>query len=263
MDTHQGRQTTAKITASRVEVEDLNLSYGKHLALKDVTIAFPDRQITCIIGPSGCGKSSLLRCLNRLIDLVDQAKVTGKVLVDGVDIYSSRSDLSSLRRKMGLLSQRPSPLPMSIYDNIAFGPRIHGVRRRKELGRIVEKTLQAVGLWDEVGTRLKAPASALSIGQQQRLCLARGLAVEPETLLADEPTSALDPASAKTIVDCFLSLKEQYTIIVVTHNLRRAKRLADYVAYLLLGELVEHGPAHQVLERPTDPRTMSYLAGDL
>lgn len=242
-----------------IRVEGLNLFYKEHRALKDITIAIPDRQITCIIGPSGCGKTSLLKCLNRLIELVDGARFSGRVLVDGIDIYAPRVDVTYIRKKMGLLSQRPAPLPMSIYDNVAYGPRIHGKRSRRLLKEIVERNLRAAGLWDEVKDRLRSPASRLSIGQQQRLCLARGLAVEPEIILADEPTSALDPLSAKRIIEIFRELKKSYTIIWVTHNLRQAKVLADYVLFLYLGELVEHGPAESFFSRPGDPRTIGYI----
>lgn len=248
-----------ELAESHIRVENLNLFYKEHQALKGITIAIPDRQITCVIGPSGCGKTSLLKCLNRLIELVDGARVSGRVLVDGVDIYAPGVDVTYIRKKMGLLSQRPAPLPMSIYDNVAYGPRIHGRRNRRLLKEIVERNLQAAGLWDEVRDRLRSPASRLSLGQQQRLCLARGLAVEPEIILADEPTSALDPLSAKRIIEIFRELKKSYTIIWVTHNLRQAKGLADYVLFLYLGELVEHGPAESFFNRPSDPRTIGYL----
>ncbi|MCR4404055.1 MAG: phosphate ABC transporter ATP-binding protein [Candidatus Acetothermia bacterium] len=248
-----------ELAESHIGVERLNLFYKDHLALKEITVAIPDRQITCVIGPSGCGKTSLLKCLNRLIELVDGARVSGRVLVDGVDIYAPGVDVTYIRKKMGLLSQRPAPLPMSIYDNVAYGPRIHGIRSRKRLDELVERNLRAAGLWEEVEDRLKSPASRLSIGQQQRLCLARGLAVEPEIILADEPTSALDPLSAKRIIEIFRQLKQNYTVIWVTHNLRQARGLADNVLFLYLGELVEYGPAERFFNRPQDPRTIGYL----
>jgi phosphate transport system ATP-binding protein len=255
--------STVEVSEPHIRIEGLDLFYRDRQALKGITTAIPDRQITCIIGPSGCGKTSLLKCLNRLIDLVDGARVSGRVLVDGVDIYSPGVDLTYIRKKMGLLSQRPAPLPMSIYDNVAYGPRIHGLggRRasRRQLDELVERNLRAAGLWEEVKDRLRSPASSLSIGQQQRLCLARGLAVEPEIILADEPTSALDPLSAKRIIEIFRELKRDYTIIWVTHNLRQAKGLADYVLFLYLGELVEHGPAELFFSQPKDPRTIGYL----
>ncbi len=248
--------------APHIRVRNLNLFYGSHQALTDITVEAPNRQITSIIGPSGCGKTSLLKCLNRLTDLLDGVRVSGEVLVDGVNIYDPRADVIGLRKRMGLLSQRPAPLPMSIYDNVAYGPRIHGTRNRARLDEIVERNLHAAELWEEVRGRLRKPASGLSIGQQQRLCLARCLAVEPEIILADEPTSALDPISAKKIADTFLELKDRYTIILVTHNLRIAKRLADYVIFLYLGELVEHGPKHEFFNNPRRRRTISYIQGE-
>lgn len=258
MEAHLREGPALEVSEPHIRVESLNLYYHDHQVLKGITAAVPDRQITCIIGPSGCGKTSLLKCLNRLIDLVDGARVSGRVLVDGVDIYSPGVDVTHIRKKMGLLSQRPAPLPMSIYDNVAYGPRLHGLRGRR-LDELVERNLRAAGLWEEVKDRLKSPASRLSIGQQQRLCLARGLAVEPEIILADEPTSALDPLSAKRIIEIFRELKQNYTVIWVTHNLRQARGLADYVLFLYLGELVEHGPAEQFFSRPRDPRTVGYL----
>lgn len=247
---------------SHIRVEALSLFYRDQRALNDISVEIPDRQISCILGPSGCGKTSLLKSMNRLIDLNDGIRVKGKVLVDGVNIYDARTDVTQLRRKMGLLSQQPYPLPMSIYDNVAYGPRIHGVRNRKKLNEIVERNLVAAGLWDEVKGRLRSPASQLSIGQQQRLCLARGLAVEPEIILADEPTSALDPISAKRIEERFLELKANYTIVLVTHVLRCAKRLADYVIFLWMGDLVEHGPADRLFDHPREPRTIGYMTGE-
>jgi phosphate transport system ATP-binding protein len=245
-----------------ISVRNLNVHYGKEHALKDVDLDVPNQQITAIIGPSGCGKTTLLKCFNRLIDLSDEVKITGEVLVDGINIYGrSKVDVTEMRQKMGLLFQRPYPLPMSIYDNVAYGPRIHGMRNRKKLDQIVEHYLKVAGLWDEVQDRLKSPASKMSIGQQQRLCLARGLAVEPECILCDEPTSALDPISAERIERRLLELKEQYTIVLVTHTLRQARRLADYVVFFYLGELVEKGPTHQVFDRPVDPRTKAYIEG--
>lgn len=244
-----------------ISVRNLNVFYGKQHALKDVNLDVPNRQITAIIGPSGCGKTTLLKCFNRLIDLSDEVNITGELLVDGVNIYGNKVDVTEMRQRMGLLFQRPYPLPMSVYDNVAYGPRIHGARDRKKLDRIVEHYLKVAGLWDEVKDRLKSPASKMSIGQQQRLCLARGLAVEPESLLCDEPTSALDPISAQRIERRLLDLKEQYTIVLVTHTLRQARRLADYVAFFYLGELVEKGPSHQFFDRPVDPRTKAYIDG--
>ena len=244
-----------------IQVRNLSVRYGAHAALEDVTVDIPAGCITAIIGPSGCGKSTLLKSFNRLIDLQDEVKVTGQVLVDGDDIYDPKVDVTHLRKKMGLLSQRPTVLPMSIFDNVAYGPRIHGLRDKKKLEEIVGRYLRACGLWEEVKDRLHSPGGRLSIGQQQRLCLARGLAVEPEVILGDEPTSALDPLSAETIERTFLALKNQYSIVLVTHLLRQARRLADYVIFLYLGRLIEHGPAEQVLNNPTHPKTQAYLAG--
>lgn len=246
---------------SHLQVRDLNVSYGATPALKDITVDIPDKKITAIIGPSGCGKSTLLRAFNRLLENGDEVSISGKVLVDNDDIYDPRNDVTQIRKKMGLLSQQPYPLPMSIYDNIAYGPRIHGLSSRGSLDEIIFHYLTIVGLWDEVKDRLHEPASRLSIGQQQRLCLARGLAVEPEIILADEPTSALDPKSSQIIEAEFKKLKDRYTIIIVTHILRQARRLADYVAFMYLGELIEHGPADEIFENPQHEMTKDYIQG--
>jgi phosphate transport system ATP-binding protein len=246
---------------THISVQDLNVFYGDERALKNITIAIPDKKITAIIGPSGCGKTTLLKSFNRLIDSVDGIKVSGKVLVDGENIFDTGAEVTHIRKKMGLLSQTPCPLPMSIYDNVAYGPRIHGQRNKKQLDRIVEHYLKVSGLWEEVKDRLNTPASRISVGQQQRLCLARGLAVEPEIILADEPTSALDPKSSQHIEQSFLRLKKDYTIIIVTHILRQAKRLADYAVFLYCGELIEHGPAEEVFENPREKMTREYIKG--
>lgn len=248
---------------THIAVENLNVFYGKEQALKNITVEIPDKRITAIIGPSGCGKTTLLKSFNRLIDQVDGVRFSGKVLVDGENILDGRTEVTHLRRKMGLLSQKPYPLPMSIYDNVAYGPRIHGIRRRKALDRIVEHNLRASSLWEEVKDRLNTPASSLSVGQQQRLCLARGLAVEPEIILADEPTSALDPTASQRIEKKFIDLKAEYTIVIVTHILRQAKRLADYLVFLFMGELVEYGPAAEVMNNPRDRRTKAYFSGEI
>jgi len=245
----------------RVIVQKLNVFYeGRHV-LKDVTANIPENQITVIIGPSGCGKTTLLKSLNRLVDLVDGVRFSGKVLVDGVNIFDKGIDITEIRKRMGLISQTPNPLPMSIYDNVAYGPRIHGTKDREELNQTVEQCLQAAGLWDEVKKRLGEPASKLSIGQQQRLCLARALAVKPEVLLCDEPTSALDPVSAEHIERQLTILKKDYTIVFVTHILRQAKRIADYVIFLYLGEIIEQGKAEMFFTKPKDPRTRAYIEG--
>ncbi len=246
---------------SNIRVENLNVSIQGNRILKNVSAEIPDRKITCIIGPSGCGKSTLLKSLNRLLDNNEGVTVTGKVLVDGEDLYASEAEVTHIRRKIGLLSQRPCPLPMSIYDNIAYGCRIHGLRNRKKLNLVVRHYLQAVGLWEEVKERLHTPAGRMSIGQQQRLCLARGLAVEPQFILADEATSALDPISSKTIEDLFLKLKEEYAIVLVTHTLRQALRIADYVIFMYMGEIIEAGPAEQIFQKPQKELTQKYLAG--
>jgi len=246
---------------SDIVVENLNVSIQGNPILKNVSAEIPDRKITCIIGPSGCGKSTLLKSLNRLLDNNEGVNVTGKVWVDGEDLYAPGVEITHIRRKIGLLSQRPCPLPMSIYDNIAYGCRIHGIRNRKKLNLVVRYYLQAVGLWEEVKGRLHTPAGRMSIGQQQRLCLARGLAVEPQYILADEATSALDPISSKTIEDLFLKLKEEYAIVLVTHTLRQALRIADYVIFMYMGEIIEAGPAEQLFKHPQKELTQKYLAG--
>lgn len=248
---------------AHISIRDLNVHYEGHHALKDVCVDIPDGQITAIIGPSGCGKTTLLKSCNRLIDLTEGTRVKGEVLIDGSNILDPSVDVMQLRRKMGLLSQKPYPLPMSIYDNVAYGPRIHGIRDRRQLDQIVESCLRAASLWGEVNGRLRAPAAKLSVGQQQRLCLARALAVEPEVLLADEPTSALDPQSAQLVEQRLTELKGRYTILMVTHILRQAKRLADYVLFMYLGELIEHGPAEQIFSHPRHPRTQAYIGGEV
>lgn len=248
---------------SHISVQELSVRYDTHQALKNVSVDIPDGQITAIIGPSGCGKTTLLRSFNRLIDLTDGVYLSGKVLIDGVNILDRTVDVTHLRKKMGLLAQRPYPLPMSIYDNVAYGPRIHGIRDRRTLDQIVEQSLRTSSLWSDVKERLRAPATKLSIGQQQRLCLARALAIEPEVLLADEPTSALDPQSSQQVEKRLTELKGDYTIVIVTHILRQAKRLADYVLFMYLGELVEHGPAAKIFSDPCDLRTQAYLSGEV
>jgi phosphate transport system ATP-binding protein len=246
-----------------IQIQDLNVWYDSHHALKTIAAEVPALGITAIIGPSGCGKSTLLKSLNRLLEETDQVRVTGRVLLDGDDIYCPGVDVTEVRTRVGLLAPKPFPLPMSIYDNVAYGPRIHSRRNGAPLDQVVERHLTDAGLWEEVKDRLRAPASRLSTGQQQRLCLARALAVEPEILLCDEPTSALDPISAQRIESQLQILKEKMTIVVVTHLLRQARRLADYVIFLWMGELVESGPATQIFGVPNDERTRAYLAGDI
>jgi phosphate transport system ATP-binding protein len=249
--------------SSHIRIRDLSVSYGDQEVLKNVSLDIPDRKVTVIIGPSGCGKTTLLKAMNRLLDSVEGARVTGTILVDDEDLYDPKAELTHIRKKMGLLSQKPQVLPMSIFDNIAYGPRIHGLRDKRRLAALVERELRSAGLWDEVKDRLHEPASRLSVGQQQRLCLARGLAVEPEIILGDEPTSALDPLSSRIVERRLIELKSDYTVIVVTHILRQARRIADYVAFLYLGELVEHGAAADVLGSPHDPRTKAYVTGEI
>lgn len=249
------------MSETHISIHNLNAYYSGHQALKNISVEIPKKQITAIIGPSGCGKSTMLRCMNRLIDLTDEATYSGKILIDNEDIFDSSTDIIKIRKKMGLLAQKPAPLPMSIYENVAYGPRIHGMKQKSALDAAVKRCLTTAGLWDEVKDRLNSPASKLSIGQQQRLCLARGLAVEPEIILCDEPTSALDPLSSQHIEQQLLSLKEDYTIVIVTHNIHQAMRLADYVIHLYLGELVEHGFANEVFEHPKEERTRAYING--
>lgn len=247
-----------------IQIRNLNTHYGEGQALKNVTLDIPKHQITVIMGPSGCGKTTLLKSMNRFLELYEDARLEGEVLIDGENIYAPNVDVTEIRKKTGLLSQRPYPLPMSIYDNVAYGLRIHGLCKKGcDLNAKVRHYLEIAGLWDEVKDRLHAPASGLSIGQQQRLCLARGLAIEPEIILGDEPTSALDPISAQHIEKRLIDLKGQYTVVLVTHILRQAKRLADYVVFMYLGEVVEHGPAQELFTNPKQERTRAYLEGQI
>lgn len=247
---------------AHIQVKNLNAYYGKGQALKNINIEIPKNQITVIMGPSGCGKTTLLKTFNRFFELTEDTQLTGEVLVDGENIYNKDVDVTEVRKVVGLLAQRPSPLPMSIYDNVAYGMRIHHMKKnREEYKSAVKHYLEIAGLWDEVHNRLHDPATSLSIGQQQRLCLARGLAVEPEIILGDEPTSALDPISSQNIESRLLDLKNQYTTVIVTHTLRQAKRLADYVIFMYLGVLIEAGPAKEVFSNPKHERTKQYLEG--
>jgi phosphate transport system ATP-binding protein len=249
------------LSKTHISVQKLNVFYDRHHALKDVSLDIPEKQITVIIGPSGCGKTTLLKSLDRLIDLTENVEVNGRILFDGVDVLDKQTDVLDIRKKMGLIAQTPSPLPMSIYDNIAYGPRVHGTTNKKELDEIVERCLQVASIWNEVKNRLHEPASKLSAGQQQRICLARALAVRPEVLLCDEPTSALDPISAGHIERQLFALKHDYTIVFVTHTLRQARRLGDHVVFLYLGELIEQGPTETIFTQPNDPRTKAYIEG--
>ena len=239
----------------------LDLYYGQNHALKDVSMPIVERKVTAFIGPSGCGKSTFLKTLNRMNDLVENVKITGTVTLDGQDIYDPRVDVTQLRKQVGMVFQRPNPFPMSIYDNIAYGPRLHGITSRSKLDEIVESSLQGAALWNEVKDRLKKSALALSGGQQQRLCSARALAVEPEVLLMDEPTSALDPISTQKIEELILELKNRYTVAIVTHNMQQAARVSDYTAFFLVGEMVEYGETQSIFENPLDNRTADYIGG--
>ena len=245
---------------SLFDIKNLNLYYGDFHALKDINLELPKNEISAFIGPSGCGKSTLLKTLNRMNDLVEGCKITGQVELDGVDIYNN-IDVYDLRKRVGMVFQKPNPFPMSVYDNIAFGPRTHGIRKKIVLDEIEEKSLRDAAIWDEVKDRLKKSALGLSGGQQQRLCIARALAVEPEVILMDEPTSALDPISTAKVEDLAVELKKDYTIIIVTHNMQQAVRISDKTAFFLLGEVVEFGQTEQLFSMPQDKRTEDYITG--
>ena len=244
-----------------LSAHDLNLWYGAHQALHNISIDIPEKSITALIGPSGCGKSTFLKTLNRMNDLVGGVKITGEVTYEGENIYAPSVDVNELRKRIGMVFQKPNPFPMSIYDNIAYGPRTHGIRNKAKLDDIVEKSLRGAAIWDEVKDRLKKNALGLSGGQQQRLCIARALAVEPKVLLMDEPTSALDPISTSKLEDLATQLREQYPIVIVTHNMQQAVRISDTTAFFLLGELVEYGQTEQMFSQPQDKRTEDYITG--
>ena len=247
--------------SSIISVKNLNLWYGAHQALTDINMEVPEKSITALIGPSGCGKSTFLKTLDRMNDLVPGVKITGSVEYRGQDIFAPGTDVNELRRQIGMVFQKPNPFPMSIYDNIAYGPRTHGVRSRAKLDEIVEQSLRGAAIWDEVKDRLKKNALGLSGGQQQRLCIARALAVGPEVLLMDEPTSALDPISTSKIEELAMQLKEQYTIVIVTHNMQQAVRISDNTAFFLLGELIEYGGTEQMFSQPREKKTEDYITG--
>ena len=247
--------------SSILSVKDLCLWYGSHQALKKINIEIPEKSITALIGPSGCGKSTFLKTLDRMNDLVPDVRITGSVRYKGEDIFDPSVDVSELRRQVGMVFQKPNPVPMSIYDNVAYGPRTHGVRNRAKLDEIVERSLRGAAIWDEVKDRLKKSALGLSGGQQQRLCIARALAVGPEVLLMDEPTSALDPISTSKVEELAIELKEHYTIVIVTHNMQQAARISDRTAFFLLGELVECGETEKLFSQPQDKRTEDYITG--
>lgn len=244
-----------------ISVKDMNLWYGEHHALHDVTIDIPENSITALIGPSGCGKSTFLKTLNRMNDLVPGVKIEGDICYQGGDIFGKDVDVNMLRKEIGMVFQKPNPFPMSIYDNVAYGPRTHGITNKAQLDEIVERALRGAAIWDEVKDRLKKNALGLSGGQQQRLCIARALAVEPKVLLMDEPTSALDPISTSRIEDLVEDLKEKYTIVMVTHNMQQALRVSDYTAFFLLGDLVEFGKTNEIFSQPVDKRTEDYITG--
>ena len=246
---------------SIISVKDMCLWYGDHQALKNVNIEIPEKSITAFIGPSGCGKSTFLKTLNRMNDLIPGVKITGDIRYEGTDIFSKEVDVNQLRKEIGMVFQKPNPFPMSIYDNIAYGPRTHGITNKVQLDEIVERALRDAAIWDEVKDRLKKNALGMSGGQQQRLCIARALAVQPKILLMDEPTSALDPISTSRIEELVTELKEKYTIVMVTHNMQQAVRVSDYTAFFLLGELVEFGNTDSIFSQPQDKRTEDYITG--
>ena len=246
---------------SKIDVSNMDLYYGDFHALKNINLSIDANEVTAFIGPSGCGKSTLLKSINRMNDLVPGCRITGEMLLDGENIYGGKMDVNGLRKRVGMVFQKPNPFPMSIYDNIAYGPRTHGVRSKAKLDDIVEQSLRQAAIWDEVKERLKKSALGMSGGQQQRLCIARTLAVEPEVILMDEPTSALDPISTSKIEDLAMELKKDYTIVMVTHNMQQAARISDKTAFFLLGEVVEYGETEQIFSMPKDKRTEDYITG--
>lgn len=260
-DSHKESILRKLMASHTIKIKNLDVFIDDQHILQDINLTIPEKSITCIIGPSGCGKSTLLKTLNRMHDETPEVKITGQVFVDDENIYDPKVNVIDIRKKMGLLAQRPCPLPMSIFDNVAYGPRIHGLKRRKAINQTVIQYLQYVGLWDEVRGRVRTSASKLSIGQQQRLCLARGLAIEPEYILGDEATSALDPISTRKIEEMFIKLKEQYTVILVTHTLRQAKRIADHIVFMYLGKIIESGPTEDFFNNPKKQLTKDYLSG--
>jgi len=257
----RGAAASALMEVPMIEIEHLSLWYGAKLALRDVSMTVAKHRITAYIGPSGCGKSTLLRCLNRMNDLVDGVRIAGQVRIGGADIYDAATDVTELRKRVGMVFQKSNPFPKSIYENVAYGPRILGVRRRAELDAHVERSLRAAALWDEVSDRLHESALGMSGGQQQRLCIARALAVEPEVLLMDEPCSALDPIATAKIEELMIELKASYTIVIVTHNMQQAARVSDLTGFMLLGELVEVGVTKELFTTPRDPKTEAYITG--
>ncbi len=255
------RSPELKEIRTAISMKDLTLYYGSKAGVKNVDLDIPERMVTAFIGPSGCGKSSLLRCLNRMNDLIDTARVEGELLFQGEDVYSTKMDVTELRRRVGMVFQKSNPFPKSIYENVAYGLRIHGINKKSTLDDVVEKSLKSVVLWDEVHDRLHDSALALSGGQQQRLCIARAIATEPEVLLMDEPCSALDPIATLKIEELIEDLKEQYTIVIVTHSMQQAARVSDFTGFMLLGELIEFGETRQIFQNPSDKRTDDYIRG--
>ena len=245
----------------KIEIENMDLFYGNFHALKNINLDIEANKITAFIGPSGCGKSTLLKSLNRMNDMVEGCRITGKIILDGEEIFNRKMDVNQLRKKVGMVFQKPNPFPMSIYDNIAYGPRTHGIKKKSELDEIVEQSLRNAAIWDEMKDNLKKSALALSGGQQQRLCIARALAVQPDVLLMDEPTSALDPISTSKIEDCVMQLKEKYTIVIVTHNMQQAVRISDKTVFFLLGEIIESGNTEQIFSMPKNQKTEDYITG--
>lgn len=245
----------------KIKIENMDLFYGNFHALKNINLDIEANKITAFIGPSGCGKSTLLKSLNRMNDMVEGCRITGKIILDGEEIFNRRMDVNQLRKKVGMVFQKPNPFPMSIYDNIAYGPRTHGIKKKSELDEIVEQSLRNAAIWDEMKDNLKKSALALSGGQQQRLCIARALAVQPDVLLMDEPTSALDPISTSKIEDCVMQLKEKYTIVIVTHNMQQAVRISDKTVFFLLGEIIESGNTEQIFSMPKNQKTEDYITG--
>jgi phosphate transport system ATP-binding protein len=248
------------VSQPQIDVKNLNLWYGEKQALKNISMQIPKNSVTALIGPSGCGKSTFIRCLNRMNDLIKNCKIEGKVSIEGKDIYGPDVDVVELRKEVGMVFQKPNPFPMSIYDNIVYGPRIHGANK-KDLDSIVEQALRSAAIWEETSDRLKSPALSLSGGQQQRLCIARTLAVKPKTILFDEPTSALDPISTSRIEDLIMNLKKDYTIVIVTHNMQQAARISDYTGFFLMGELIEFGETRQIFHNPQERSTEDYITG--
>ncbi|AKB19367.1 MULTISPECIES: phosphate ABC transporter ATP-binding protein PstB [unclassified Methanosarcina] len=253
-------EAVQNVARSQIEVENLNLWYGDKQALKNISMHIPKNSVTALIGPSGCGKSTFIRCLNRMNDLIKNCRIEGKISIEGKDIYGTGVDVVDLRKHVGMVFQKPNPFPMSIYDNIAYGPRIHGVTK-KYLGGVVEGALRSAAIWDETSDRLKSPALSLSGGQQQRLCIARTLAVKPEIILFDEPCSALDPISTSRIEELIMNLKIDYTIVIVTHNMQQAARISDHTGFFLMGELIEFGQTRQIFQNPKEQSTEDYITG--